>query len=167
MLCQKCNSKQASVYVKKTVNGSLSELALCSDCAAEMGYGNSLFSFDNLLGTLLGNMNKDPFTKRCPKCGSSFEDISRSGKVGCKECYATFESKLIPLIQRIHGTTVHKGKSPGRSALTIQPPKSAIKLTDTSLIDQKRLQLKNAIAEQRFEDAAILRDEIKEMEKNG
>lgn len=167
MICQKCKNKTATTYVKKTVNGKLTELALCSECAEEMGYSTSLFTFDNLLGSLLGNTVKDPFTKRCPKCGSSFEDISRSGKVGCKACYEVFEDKIIPLVQRIHGTTVHKGKTPGRSALTVQLPKTAIKVTETPLIDQKRLQLKNAIAEQRFEDAALLRDEIKEMENNG
>ena len=166
MICQKCQSKPATTFVKKTVNGQLSELALCNDCAAEMGYTNSLLTFDNILGSILGTITKDPFAKRCPKCGSTFDDISRSGKVGCKDCYEVFEDKLLPLIQRIHGTTIHKGKSPGRSALTIRAPKSAIKLTETPLIDQKRLQLKNAIAEQRFEDAALLRDEIKEMENN-
>ncbi len=167
MLCQKCQKNQATTFVKKTVNGKLTELSLCNDCAAEMGYGTSFFGFDNILGGLLGNIVKDPFTKRCPKCGSSFEDISRSGKVGCSECYEIFSDKLLPLIQRIHGTTVHKGKSPGRSALVIQPPKNEIKITETPLIEQKRLQLKNAIAEQRFEDAAKLRDEIKEMESDG
>ena len=56
---------------------------------------------------------------RCPTCGASFEEITQSGKIGCADCYQTFRSQLMPVIQRIHGTTRHKGKVPGGSALRI------------------------------------------------
>lgn len=47
---------------------------------------------------------------RCPKCGSSFNDIVREGRVGCAECYKVFYNELKPSLQRIHGQIRHSGK---------------------------------------------------------
>lgn len=170
MLCQRCQKNQANTHVKNIVNGKLTEYSLCSQCAHELGYDHlgliSQFNFSDILGSLFDQKPLADAEVRCKGCGASFSDITKSGKVGCMECYETFYDKLIPMIQRIHGTTVHKGKTPGRSALTVQDNKNEIKISDTSILEQKKLQLKNAVSEQRFEDAAELRDEIKEMESN-
>lgn len=166
MLCQKCGKNQATTHIKAVANGKLVEYMLCSDCAREMGYGNLLshFSFGNILESFFDDIHAD--SERCPACGATFEDITHSGKVGCSKCYEVFYQKLYPTIQRIHGTTVHKGKTPGKSALVVPAQKKEIAVSAVSPIEQKKLQLKNAIAEQRFEDAAKLRDEIRELENN-
>ncbi len=168
MLCQKCNKNQANTHIKTIINGKLSEYALCNDCAKEMGYSNFLsgFDFHDLLGGLFDNFSLRDSTEKCPKCGSTFDDIISTGKIGCAKCYSVFHDKLKPTIQRIHGTTEHKGKTPEKSALSISEKRTEITISRSGEIEQKKLLLKNAIDEQRFEDAAKIRDEIKSLERN-
>lgn len=52
---------------------------------------------------------------RCEKCGSTFNDIVRSGRMGCGDCYSTFYDKLLPSFERIHGRTHHEGKKANTS----------------------------------------------------
>ena len=75
-------------------------------------------------------------------------------------------SQLIPLIQRIHGTTRHKGKVPGGSALRITGGQHQMVTVQESPLEEKKRLLKQAIEKQDFEQAAVLRDEIKEMESH-
>ena len=34
MMCTKCGKKEASVYYKQNINGNVTEMNLCEDCAA-------------------------------------------------------------------------------------------------------------------------------------
>lgn len=171
MLCQSCGKKTATTHIKTIVNGKLTQYHLCADCAKMKGYGNIFqdwsFSFGNMLGGLLGTTIQEEEILRCEKCGASFEEISKTGKIGCAHCYETFRRKLAPVIQRIHGTTQHKGKVPGGSALRIADLNNKIMPVREAPVEEKRRLLKKAVEAQDFETAAVLRDEIKEMEKNG
>ncbi|MDO4460439.1 MAG: UvrB/UvrC motif-containing protein [Clostridia bacterium] len=170
MICQRCNKNIATTHIKQVVNGKKHEIYLCGNCAAEIGYGNYLSqpNFNDIFGSFLSSANKVPVTRSCPMCGSTFEEITKHGQVGCMQCYDTFFDKLLPMIQRIHGTSYHKGKKPGTTALVLtKPQEQALAPTGENPIEARRKALKLAIEEQRFEDAAKLRDEIKEMEKDG
>ena len=170
MLCQACGKKTATTHIKTIVNGKLTEYHLCPDCSKQKGY-NNLFSgwsmdLGNLLGGFWGNAQGGSQVTRCPTCGASFEEITRTGKIGCAGCYKTFRSQLSPLIQRIHGTTRHKGKVPGGSALRITTGGHQMMPVQESPLEEKKRLLKQAIEKQDFETAAVLRDEIKEMESH-
>ncbi len=170
MMCQSCGKKTATTHIKTIVNGKLTQYHLCNDCAKEKGYGN-LFSgwemdFGNMLGGLIGGNHQSAGVQRCKKCGSTFEEIAKTGKLGCAECYKTFRSQLLPVIQRVHGTTKHKGKIPGSSALRISDANKQIVSVGESPLEEKKRQLQTAIEAQEFERAAVLRDEIKEMESH-
>lgn len=163
MLCQKCGQQEATTYVKTIVNGQLSEHALCSSCAGS--YGTFLPSFD-VSSFFKGFFSQPvPHEDKCPFCGSQFSEIAESGKIGCSQCYSHFYEKLLPSIQRIHGAAVNKGKAPGKAAMIVVPQKQELCVADTKMSKQELLN--KAIQEQRFEDAAVLRDEIKAMGKGG
>lgn len=169
MICQACGKNTATTHVKTIVNGELAEYSLCAECAQKMGYGNLLSNFGLNFGSLLGSFfgeSTPPVisTVRCPGCGSSFEDIAHSGKVGCAECYHTFYDRLIPSIQRIHGNTKHCGKRPSGSMLQVQP-EAKLQIKQETELERKRRELKEAIEVQNFEAAAELRDEIKALEE--
>jgi protein arginine kinase activator len=171
MMCQACGKKTATTHIKTIVNGKLTEYHLCSDCAKEKGYSHFMndwnWNFGNMLGGFMSNVfDTEPVT-RCKTCGSSFEEITESGKVGCADCYQTFRRKLVPVIQRIHGTTRHKGKAPGSSALRVMEQAHPMVPVEETLLEEKKRLLKQAVEAQDFEQAAVLRDEIKEMENNG
>ena len=169
MLCQNCGKNPATTHIKTIVNGKLTEYDLCSECARETGYTNFFkdmhFDFGNLLGGFIGTPAAKGAVARCPKCGASFEEITECGKIGCMECYKVFHDRLLPTIHRIHGTAKHKGKIPGTAALRIVEPAGKMTVVEASPLDKKRAALKAAIEKQDFEQAAVLRDEIKEMEK--
>lgn len=161
MLCQSCEKRQASTHIKTIMNGELKEYNLCSECAAKLGYGSFFGDFgldlDKLFGSFMESFGNTRTSKRCPSCGSSFEDIAKSGKVGCAKCYEVFYEELLPSIQRIHGRTCHTGKL-ARSAGT------EVRLKNEISTLQKELQ--QAIKTQEFEKAAEIRDRIRELEKS-
>lgn len=163
MLCQSCSKNIATTHIKTVINGELTEYILCSECAQKLGYLNPFESFDgsfeNFLGSFLGNNLQENYfhdTTRCNKCGSSFEDIVNSGKVGCENCYKIFYEKMIPSIERMHGNTKHVGK------VSLN---AGSKAKIASEIEKKKLLLKEAIDKQEFEQAAKIRDQIKKMKE--
>lgn len=173
MLCEKCKEKNATVYIKTIVNNQQTQLHLCSRCAAELGYtgtGTNPFSafahefesqFDTFpFGNLFASPEKKIFDKpqSCPVCGASIGDIRRSGRAGCANCYSLFDYALDPIIKKIHGTAEHTGNIP-RSA--------DANLSSKRHLDDLKAQLKAAIANEDYESAAKLRDEIRSMEQNG
>lgn len=161
MLCQSCEKRQATTHIKTILNGELKEFNLCPECAQKMGYGSFFggfgFDFDKLFGSFMDSVSTGQSTKRCQCCGSSFEDIAKTGKIGCANCYKVFYDELLPSIQRIHGRTCHTGKL-ARSAGT------EVKIKNE--ISQCKYDLEQAIKAQEFEKAAELRDRIRELEKN-
>ena len=90
-------------------------------------------------------------------------NLHRSGKFGCGDCIEVFSNKIDPILKRIHGDNRYLGTS-------ILKQTNASTHAKTSIISQKqeegsetkKLQeeLKQAIKEERYEDAAKIRDEI-------
>ncbi|MGI6772909.1 MAG: hypothetical protein GX264_00975 [Clostridiales bacterium] len=162
MLCQYCKKADATTHVKQIINGETAEMYLCPSCAQELGYNDMFSSMSLGLSELFGSYFADsPVSAisnsviRCEKCGSTFNDIARSGKIGCQDCYTLFYDKLLPSIRRMHGKTHHEGKLPKGANEEV---KMARRLSEL----KKRLN--QAVDEQNYELAAQLRDEIKEME---
>ena len=123
MLCQNCGKNEATTHIKQIINGDMAESHLCSECAAHLGYSDMFSGFglnlSELFGGFLGDMTPSMSsigTKRCAKCGTSFDEIVRDGRVGCADCYRTFYDRLLPSIQRIHGKIKHNGKTVSASA---------------------------------------------------
>jgi len=167
MLCESCKERNATTHIKRVVNGVLTETHLCTECAGEYGYQTALNVFDmgSILGGLFSKTSNDEEVLRCKNCGSSFEDIKRTGKIGCAQCYDTFRDRLKSMIRQIHGTAEHKGKKPGSSALRVQDPNHAMMPPKVTVLERLKADLKKAVEEQNFENAAQLRDQIKELEK--
>lgn len=164
MKCQHCNNNEATTHIKKNINGNVTEMHLCSECAKELGvmeefspesFFNDTF-FGNFLGAGVPAMNILSGIDHCEYCGSTFNDIVKSGRVGCANCYSKFEDRLQPTITKMHGNAKHIGKN-----VTYTEDKEAE--PEISELDKLKNDLKLAIKEQRFEDAAVLRDKINEM----
>ncbi len=168
MMCQNCNKKEATCHYKETVNLTVKELYLCSECASALGYDELLkipfnqlgFGLDSFLPTLLSvSPFEAPAPERleeaCPLCGATKDDIIHSGRVGCAKCYSVFDDMLAPYIRRIHGSSEHAGQIPVGAADEIRTRGRLSKL---------RTELEEAIHTQEFERAAELRDEIRRLE---
>ena len=172
MLCEKCKKAEATTHIRQNINGEVAEMNLCENCAAELtgGFENHYgklfsdfgFGLDSMLGSIFGqdflteNLLSKP-EEKCEMCGSTLSAIRKSGNVGCSECYKTFREELMPLIQRIHGKTVHSGKIP-------ESAEGSISLKNK--IAELEKELKKAVDEQNFEKAVEIRDEIASLKKS-
>jgi protein arginine kinase activator len=159
-ICESCGKNPATIHIKTILNGELAEYAICAECAQKLGYGNLLTGLGRNYSSLLGGFFRDEDEEesgavRCDCCGSTFDGIARSGKVGCAQCYRVFSGRLLPLIQRIHGSTRHRGKVPGGD-LPLPRQQSQLAVM--------RGELRDAIDTENFEQAAKLRDCIRSLE---
>ena len=170
MLCQHCHKNEATTHIKTMINGDYAEYRLCRECAAELGYGSMFpdFSadFGGMLSSFLGAaLPARSGAVRCHGCGSTMNDIKKSGKVGCADCYELFLSELMPTIRSIHGNTEHIGKRPVIEYTVADDGKQDDKRDKTAdRLAGLKAQLRQAIEDENFERAAQLRDEIKTLE---
>ena len=91
----------------------------------------------------------------CPSCHMSYQDFTRTGKIGCSDCYKTFALALEPLLRRIHGSSTHIGKIPNRAGGTLSLKQEILNL---------RKQITKYVEAEEYEQAAVLRDRIKVLE---
>src|SRR5262249_18843879 len=94
----------------------------------------------------------------CPACGIKYMEFRAAGRLGCPHDYHVFRTGLEPLIDRIHRSARHVGKMPRRG--TPDPVRQAE-------IMELRRQLQTAIQTEHYEEAARLRDLLRENERPG
>ncbi|MDR0670984.1 MAG: UvrB/UvrC motif-containing protein [Oscillospiraceae bacterium] len=168
MLCQHCGQHEATRFYRTTVNGKTQELSLCQTCAAAAGldveFAQKFPAFLGDMPAILSDMMglRAPAGRQthhvCPSCGINLQDISRTGKAGCASCYTHFQAVLLPYIRKMHGNAVHTGRVPSGQRAELRRRSERTRL---------EAQLQEAIGAQAFERAAELRDEIKQLEKEG
>lgn len=163
MLCNICGKNPATVHVTEIVNNQTTEMHLCEACAKEKSIQmEQHFGLSDLLagiadlGTPFGSKAKEELKLICPNCGMGYEDFKKIGRLGCSACYDAFRKNLVPLLKRIHGSTQHIGSIPGKIIKEVK------KKTE---IEELKEKLQQAIQKEEFEEAAKLRDRIKELEK--
>ena len=163
MLCNICNKNPATVHLTEIIDEQMSELHLCEECARQKSQAmEQQFGLSDLLAGMADfDKPKNESAEmaslvKCPRCGLTYADFKKIGRLGCGECYNAFMKYLGPLLKRIHGSTQHTGKSPQRASKVLK------KRID---IQELRNRLNKAIVSEAFEEAAKIRDQIKELEK--
>ncbi len=160
MLCEKCGKNTATTHIRSVVNGVIREQNLCSHCAAEKGYNNIGHNgLAGMLASMLGEISASSaatHTVRCPVCSATFSDIASTGRMGCAECYKTFNGEILPYLKRVHGSTKHVGKVPNSAPLMVKP--------DTETVESLRMELNRLVSEEKYEQAAVVRDKIRKLE---
>jgi len=166
MVCQICAKKTATVHLTEIINDQMTELHLCEDCAKEKGIAGlgQPFGLQDLLAGLVdfgAQVTPDKKTvTQCPNCKMSYEDFRKIGRLGCSQCYDTFKKTLEPLLKKIHGSVQHLGKAPLHEHAADTPAFKSKKD-----LQQMKLKLQKAIEAEEFEQAAQIRDKIKQLEK--
>lgn len=154
MLCTNCKKETAVFFYEQNVNGKSTSVALCKNCSKKISSPYKSFGFfEPFFKATVQESSSDE--KICNLCGMRFEDIRKLGKVGCPECYKTFKSELDVIIRQIHGTAKHCGCTPQSSPEAVT--------ADESELDKLQKRLSEAIATENYEEAATLRDMIKEI----
>ena len=103
--------------------------------------------------------------KKCG-CGTTFYNISKTGKVGCPDCYETFKNELAAVLKKINGSKQHTGRCPQRFK-NGQTAENKLSQTETQedIETKLRKQLEEAIKCENFEEAAKIRDQIKALKE--
>ena len=161
MLCSNCKEKPATVHLTQIVGDKMQKLDLCEDCAKTKGINDptsfGLADLDLVLGLGASQQLEQAaggVELKCPRCGFTQADFKKSGRLGCPECYRTFAEGLAGLLKTMHKGTRHTGKAP-----------EALRATRENADRMKSLQAKlaKAIKDENYEQAAQLRDEIKQL----
>jgi len=161
MLCTICKEKPATVHLTQIVGDKMQKLDLCEDCAKTKGINDptsfGLADLDLVLGLGASQQLEQAAAGvelKCPRCGFTQADFKKSGRLGCPECYATFAEGLAGLLKTMHKGTRHTGKAP-----------EALRATRENADWLKKLQAKlaKAIKDENYEQAAQVRDEIKQL----
>lgn len=175
MLCENCKKNNASFHYKYSENGKVSETHLCHECAKKQGLlKGGIFDSDGFFGQgfqLTDNLGLGAFSalfcdsekkslsestvRICPSCGLSENEIKRNGKPGCKECYHTFSDIVERMLRKLHMSTEYKGKIPEGVSESICAARK---------IEKMKAQMQKAVEEQNYEEAAKLRDAIRQLE---
>lgn len=164
MLCERCQKRPAVVHYTQIINNQKTEMHLCEVCASELqsqAYVFSpQFSLQNFLSGLLtsdfGGTLSQTSGYKCEYCGMPEENFVQSGLLGCSNCYRSFENRLKNVLKRIQGTNMHTGKVPHRIGGNARINKE---------IRTLKAKLEEAVLKEEFENAAKIRDRIRELEK--
>ena len=160
MKCERCGQREATYYYRENINGKETKAHLCSVCASEKESSFSLGDFFS--GGIVGQMlsptpmekHKRAENKRCSLCSCDFSYIAKTGKAGCPQCYIDFAPLMEDALKRLHGNTVHKGRI---------PREYREKLGTRLEQEQLEKQLREAIAAEEYERAAVIRDKIRSL----
>jgi protein arginine kinase activator len=159
MLCCICKEREATVHLTQIAGDKMQKVDLCEECAKTKGVNDPAgFSLADLLLGLGASQEIEQAAGgvevKCPRCGFTQADFKKAGRLGCPECYKAFGDALDGLLKSMHKGTRHVGKVPESLRQTRD-------LSDRLLALQKKLN--TAIEEENFEQAARLRDEVKQM----
>lgn len=175
MLCDRCQKRDAKILYTEIINGAKKEQHLCEECATdytsfqmEKPLMNSDLTLGDLLSTLLDNYTVEDIksgdttpSDTCDQCGTTYEEFIQKGRFGCAHCYQSFSGQLGKTFKGIQGADIHAGKRP-KGFVTASSDNI---LKDFSEAEKLALKLQVAIEKEEFEEAARLRDLIKQLKK--
>lgn len=163
MQCEHCDNK-ATVFYTQIIDGIGKKSCLCESCANEQGITDPD-------GFLLGSQDIQnqgdpssseaspkikvsigkPSNRSCPGCGFAFDDLKKTGRLGCSECYDFFRNEIKNNLGGMHKGTSHTGRVPAGMLEAFRERQELEKLEE---------KLNKAISSEDYEKAAALRDEI-------
>ena len=158
MFCDVCKSKEATVFLTQIVEGKMQKVNLCEGCSKEKGVNDPTgFALADLLLGLgaAQEIEKNPAGIRCPVCGFSQADFKKTGRLGCSACYDSFAEGLSGMLKNMHRGSIHTGKVPAKLAVARRIAQEMTGLQSA---------LEKAVKEEQFEEAATLRDKIRNLE---
>ncbi len=186
MKCQNCGENEANVKYTQIINGVKKQMSLCDKCAQNLGIDDMEFNMPINFSSFLGDVFDiyedtlteiiKPKTLTCDRCNMTYDEFLQTGKFGCEECYEVFKTKLDQILKNIHGANRHVGRignfMEGYEKSQIVDNYKNDKINEQNVKEEKQQKskleelqerLKQEIREERYEDAAKTRDEIKKI----
>ena len=157
MICEECGQNQATVMLAVNVNGEVTHKHLCAECMEKLKKTFTKGDIQSFLSSILSDIahtNAQEKDLHCSRCGLTFKEFQKTGHLGCAQCYTDFREELKPMLLRIHGRSQHAGRAPmvSRKAQEQQ-----------QLLADLKKRMEQAVLTENFEEAALLRDQIKQL----
>lgn len=159
--CSECRKKITVRYTKITDSGT-TLTSMCSDCPQleKRLHGDSVERIE------VGKQKSTEEGLVCGTCGTSLANVRMGSLLGCSHCYEIFSDVLIEelskskkvsgqLIQKKKNMPYHVGRSPGEIT-ELSPTLRLLALNEA---------LTETLDREDYEQAAWLRDQIKELEE--
>jgi protein arginine kinase activator len=157
MLCECCQKNDATIHVTQLVNNQSRELHLCEGCAEESGMNvQNVMSIPEILFGLGASETKEEgqaSTTSCAHCHMRGCDFKKTARLGCPHCYEAFAEELGPMLAAMHKGVKHIGKIPEYLKQSLEK---------NALCEDLQRKLEGAIRDEKYEEAALLRDRIRE-----
>jgi len=170
MKCEVCNQAEATISVVNILANQKCEMHMCAACAdvskivMKSLQGSEVEAFlqetvqelsKAIEGILIPQTTPvvKKSIKKCDKCGITLDEIVKTGKLGCPYDYEIFGEDLKSGLRCMHnGGLKHTGKYPS----------SASNVEQLKLLKEK---LSKAVETENYEEAAALRDKIKNLQQ--
>ncbi len=157
--CQVCD-QAATVHLTQIANNKIHKVHLCEECAQSKGMTDpDVFSLEDLFSPSSSQkLEAISVTEKlvCKRCGLSSNEFKRHGRLGCPDCYDYLKPLIDPMLGNMHKSNSHRGKIPHRSFDNLKLNKRLRELDE---------ELRIAVKEERYEEAAVCRDKIKNLKK--
>lgn len=158
MQCDICKKTDATVHLTQIVEGKMLKVDLCEACAKAKGVHDTegFAPSDLLLGLgAADEMKTEGPSVKCSVCGFTQVDFKKTGRLGCGACWEAFQEGLASLLKAMHKGERHVGKVPSRAAHTIELSEKIRELSGD---------LEKAVRSEKYEEAAQIRDQIRDLE---
>ena len=171
MKCERCKKNDATIHLSEIVKDVKSEVHLCEYCAREVGLNTRGAGFSFSLPEMLTFLNVDDLVdysdgQVCSTCGCSFTEYKREGKLGCPDCYVYLENRVEGIISEYYGEKKYSGKVPFNRNFNFESINNILPEKSGYTLAELKAELDQAVNEERYEEAAILRDQINEISKS-
>lgn len=157
MICDMCRKNTATVRLIAIVDGTKLERNLCAACVAKQRMQLRTEGVQSILSAVIESASRGAQRHpelHCSACGTEYDDFLKTNRLGCAQCYHDFREQLKPVLRMLHGHAEHVGRVPEH---VDQSPDASGRL------ERLRRQLEVAVAMEEFEQAAELRDELREL----
>ena len=157
MVCDICKKNEATVHLTQIIDNKMLKIDLCEGCSKSKGLqeANGFSLADLQVGLGAAEEISGVAGAKCTVCGFTQADFKKTGRLGCSACWETFEQGLGGLLRAMHKSDRHVGKVPSKAAHT---------LVITERIKQLAGDLEQAVRSEKYEDAAQIRDQIRELD---
>lgn len=159
MNCQLCNENPATVHITEVSPQGTTELHLCEDCMKQhkmdpKGPIPDIFHQHVKQWLAKTQTARGGGDVRCPHCGMTYAIFRAKARLGCPRDYEVFRAGLLPLLEKVHGETQHRGKIPLRAERALARNRE---------LTQLQAMLDRVVKEEAFEKAAELRNRIRRL----
>ena len=162
MICDICGIREATIKFTQVINKQKKEMHICKVCAEEQGYSNPLSGIPKIIGGLIlgimgelpGKVKSEHIDLKCDNCQLSWSEFQDKGLLGCEYCYESFAEPMKKLLRKMHGSNKHIGNRPTGQRV----------IGNADELEKLCRDLERAIKSENYEQAALLRDKIRDIE---